>query len=326
MQAVIFDVDGTLANLDHRVHYVSNGVSDWKNFFKYISKDTVYEPVRLINHALHEYIKSFGTLAILVVSARGDDLKQETEDWLRKNHIQYDRIYMRKAGDYRKDSIVKKEILERIQIDGFEPVLAIDDRKQVVDMWREHGIMTFQCQADESVSQRPAYPGEQLFTMLVGPVGAGKSTYCETYLKGQHIISSDKIREEMFGYQEGGHDAVGLQRTWSYIHDYIKNRVEHGLPVVLDATNIKRKDRMAVMKLIPECQQVKYIVVDRPLEEKLRTRGHRSEELIRRHHNTFKSNKKDILSGDDLPNVIVLDATFDGIKEKLIKELKENGC
>jgi hypothetical protein len=46
---------------------------------------------------------------------------------------------MRKAGDYRQDAIVKAEWLEALPEDQ-RPVLAFDDRQQVVDMWRAHGV------------------------------------------------------------------------------------------------------------------------------------------------------------------------------------------
>jgi FMN phosphatase YigB (HAD superfamily) len=33
MKAILFDVDGTLANCEHRVHHVQNGNRDWNKFF-----------------------------------------------------------------------------------------------------------------------------------------------------------------------------------------------------------------------------------------------------------------------------------------------------
>ena len=52
---------------------------------------------------------------------------------------------MRKSGDRRPDHVVKRELLRAIQGDGFEPTMAIEDRVQVVDMWRGQGLICLQC-------------------------------------------------------------------------------------------------------------------------------------------------------------------------------------
>ena len=62
---------------------------------------------------------------------------------------------MRAAGDYRADDIVKRELLATIRADGFEPVIAIDNRQRVVDMWREEGLICLQA-ADPARSRMTA--------------------------------------------------------------------------------------------------------------------------------------------------------------------------
>lgn len=49
-------------------------------------------------------------------------------------------VYMRKDGDHRPDNEVKSELLARIRADGHDPIMAFDDRDQVVKMWRAAGI------------------------------------------------------------------------------------------------------------------------------------------------------------------------------------------
>ena len=51
---------------------------------------------------------------------------------------------MRKAGDYRPDAKVKEELLTQVKADGYEPILAFEDRERVVDMWRRNGIQCCQ--------------------------------------------------------------------------------------------------------------------------------------------------------------------------------------
>lgn len=207
---------------------------------------------------------------------------------------------MRAAGDYRQDAIVKAEILEQILADGYEPFLVVDDRPQVVDMWRSYGIVTLQCAAEE-VSLK--HDGRHFLDLLVGPVGAGKSTYAMANYQPHEVVSSDKIREEM-GW---GHTQEDLAKTWRYIHGLLKVRLENHIPTVMDATNVKRKDRMALLRSVPPGQYVRYIVLDRPLDVKLKQRDWRPEELVLKYHKAFSSQIKDILKGDELGNVVVLD-------------------
>jgi hypothetical protein len=51
---------------------------------------------------------------------------------------------MRSDNDYRADFIVKEELLAQLRADGYNPVMAFDDRQQVVDMWRENGLICAQ--------------------------------------------------------------------------------------------------------------------------------------------------------------------------------------
>ena len=50
---------------------------------------------------------------------------------------------MRQNKDYRKDSIIKKERYDTIK-DTHDVLWVIDDRQQVVDMWRDLGLTVFQ--------------------------------------------------------------------------------------------------------------------------------------------------------------------------------------
>ena len=58
--------------------------------------------------------------------------------------IKKPKLYMRGDKDRRGDDIVKRELLAGIRSDGFDPKLAIDDRRRVVDMWRSEGLVCAQ--------------------------------------------------------------------------------------------------------------------------------------------------------------------------------------
>ena len=80
---------------------------------------------------------------IIIVSGRDAVCRKLTEDWLDMYCIKYDEFYMRPENDYRKDTIVKKEIYDN-HIKGKYNVIAVyDDRLQVLNMWYDEDIFTF---------------------------------------------------------------------------------------------------------------------------------------------------------------------------------------
>ncbi len=137
-KALIIDLDGTMSNADHRKHFVEN--KNWDSFYANLVHD---EP----NKWCHEITKLFGmkNVFILLVSGRPEKYGPVTLEWLEKHGINFDDLFMRKDGDFRKDSIVKEEIYRAEIEPNFEVLFCIDDRKQVVDMWRSIGLTCLQC-------------------------------------------------------------------------------------------------------------------------------------------------------------------------------------
>lgn len=142
MYAVIFDIDGTLADIGHRIHFIRRPADavtwkkDWKSFHarEQLLKDTPIEPIVRLLLTLREHNK------IVLCSGRNEWTRGTTAQWLSYNGIPYDRLYMRSSGDYRDDAIVKSELLDAILADGFDPWIVFDDRQRVVDMWRSRGL------------------------------------------------------------------------------------------------------------------------------------------------------------------------------------------
>lgn len=139
---VIFDVDGTLANIEHRRHWVTSKPKNWPAFNRAMVNDTP-------NHDIVFLLKMFyaSRCRILVASGRSDDDRQVTVEWL--NNVanisgMYQKLYMRKSKDYRSDTIVKSEILDQMYQDGYKPEMAIDDRSSVCEMWRSRGLRCLQ--------------------------------------------------------------------------------------------------------------------------------------------------------------------------------------
>ena len=137
-RAWLFDLDGTLANVTHRRHFVATKPKNWAAWNAAQPRDPVNEPVADLARAL----KAQG-MAIVIVSGRGNDFRMPTVEWLTKNNIPFDALFMRASKDYRADDLIKAELLEEVLAAGFEPVAVVDDRPRVVRMWRERGLFVF---------------------------------------------------------------------------------------------------------------------------------------------------------------------------------------
>jgi hypothetical protein len=137
-QCYIVDIDGTVADLSHRRHHVESSPKNWPAFHAGASNDAP------IGH-MHEIVLQLEKVRpIVYVSGRHEALRSVTEYWLLLHGIWYGSMYMRADGDFRDDSVVKKELLDRLRTDGWEPAVAFDDRDRVVKMWRENGVPCFQ--------------------------------------------------------------------------------------------------------------------------------------------------------------------------------------
>lgn len=139
-KAIIIDLDGTLCNTNHRQHFMQTNPKNWKSFYNALSLD---EPNRWCS-ALIEGMISEG-FAIIFVSGRPEDYREETIEWLKRHWFYSGPLFMRLPKDFRKDCLVKEEIYRK-NIEPFYDILfCVDDRQQVVDMWRELGLTCLQC-------------------------------------------------------------------------------------------------------------------------------------------------------------------------------------
>jgi len=131
-KAVIFDIDGTLSIRGDRSYY------DWDK----VECDTINYQICYINTIIKysDYIKT-----ILVVSGRDQICEKETKDWLSRNGIEFTHLYMRPAGDIRRDVDIKEEIYNNYIKDNYDVISVFDDRNQTVELWRRLGLCCLQC-------------------------------------------------------------------------------------------------------------------------------------------------------------------------------------
>lgn len=149
--AILCDIDGTVAKMGTRSPF------DWKK----VGIDT---PVAAIRDIVIRYANTIVTdmhgelrvgmpsggkhpneIAVIMMSGRDSVCRQETRDWLAQHQIPYDALFMRAKDDNRKDNIVKRELYEQHIAGKYNVLFVLDDRDQVVDMWRnELGLTVLQ--------------------------------------------------------------------------------------------------------------------------------------------------------------------------------------
>jgi phosphoglycolate phosphatase-like HAD superfamily hydrolase len=135
-KAVIYDVDGTLADVTGVRHYVTADPRR-KNFHAFHAAASFVHPHHDVVRAAH-WTHSMG-LTNLVVTSRKEMWRFRTSTWLQKWEVPFDGLLMRADSDDRRDREVKKDILDRIR-QRFEVVLAFDDNPKVVELWRDEDI------------------------------------------------------------------------------------------------------------------------------------------------------------------------------------------
>ena len=128
--AVIVDIDGTIAKMKDRSPY------DYKQVGEDEPQKDVIDLVNLLHNNGHQ---------IIIVSGRDSSCREETKEWLSISGIhKYSELFMREEGDRRKDNIVKYEIFNKFIRDKYCVNYVLDDRNQVVEMWRKLGLRTLQ--------------------------------------------------------------------------------------------------------------------------------------------------------------------------------------
>ena len=157
---IIFDLDGTLADIENRRKLATkdNGKMDWDVFFdaSNISLDLPNKPV--IKMAQLFAADGFN---IVIFSGRNDRSYHTTDSWLKQYNVPVDLLVLR-PDKFRDESwpvasgnpatpamrFMPDDKLKKVMLDTFVNIdnvfCVFDDRKKVVDMWRDNGLTTFQ--------------------------------------------------------------------------------------------------------------------------------------------------------------------------------------
>lgn len=146
---VICDIDGTIASIQHRLHYIKGSprmeTKDWGSFFERCTEDGFrYEIWDQVEAAAKEH-----DAVVVFLSGRSDVVREATVEWL-KDYTKFVSpiVLMRPHWDHRPDTELKKQMFDQ-HFGGYNIVKVFDDRPRLIRMWREIGLDVVDCGTGE---------------------------------------------------------------------------------------------------------------------------------------------------------------------------------
>ena len=139
-QYAIIDLDGTCSNAEGRKYLIDGSQKkDWYKFYDLCDQDDPHHDILQLVKILHVC-----GYYIAYLTGRVERVRAKTVTWLFKHDFPEGSLQMRPDGDTRQDSIVKAEMADRCGLTPENTFLVLDDRDQVVKMWRERGFRCLQ--------------------------------------------------------------------------------------------------------------------------------------------------------------------------------------
>ena len=144
----IFDLDGTISDPSQRAHLYPRAETDsdegdeatWEEYGMAAGGDDLIKPVAMLMNTLHY---AYDT-QVWIVSGRTSLAHQVTVDWLARNDVKHDGLFLRPIGDHRPNVPYKLAFLDSIVEgnEGHEVVLWVDDYPAVIEAMTARGIPT----------------------------------------------------------------------------------------------------------------------------------------------------------------------------------------
>lgn len=153
MKAIVFDIDGVLADISHRLHYIlkaNKKERDYEKFYACLNDDLPIPQGILLAKILKGYVESVTdeSFVFVYLSGRPERTREATKQWL-DTHVGFsetDILYLRRNRDWRKAEAYKLEMLQRLQAKGIEPWLIFDDSERICKELRKNGFVCYQTQ------------------------------------------------------------------------------------------------------------------------------------------------------------------------------------
>jgi predicted kinase len=137
----VFDLDGTLADCNHRRHFVrkpDDAPADWRKNWPAFNREAYKDQPRtvVVGRLLEKMNEG---CEIIICSGRGEEYRDIAEEWLDVNQIPYSRLIMRPKNDSRDDTVVKQQMIDNY-LDKSKIEVWFDDRPKVIRQVRSNGI------------------------------------------------------------------------------------------------------------------------------------------------------------------------------------------
>ena len=145
--AIIVDVDGTLADMRG-----VRGPFEWDKVHLDKPHQDVIEMVQDFA-SLEVYTGEYDDdgdemidtkYKIIITTGRDGVCEEATKQWLRDHKVPYDEFFIRPEGSFAKDNVIKSHMYIEYIYPKYDVKFVIDDRDQVVKMWRSLGLRVLQ--------------------------------------------------------------------------------------------------------------------------------------------------------------------------------------
>ena len=128
----VFDLDGVLADVRHRLHHLARRPKDWDAFFQAAVHDPPLEEGLLLAR------QSAEDCEVVYLTGRPERCRDDTLAWLARHALPEGRLSMRRPGDRRPARLAKPQLLRSLAR-GRVVAVVVDDDEQVCDAYEQAG-------------------------------------------------------------------------------------------------------------------------------------------------------------------------------------------
>lgn len=133
---VIVDIDGTIADGNHRLHHLQKEPRDWEAFYEEVHMDEPHHDViGMVNALAEQYM-------IVLLTGRREETREATETWLHEHEVSFHALIMRPEGNRVDDHIWKIQVGRLFGLNNI--AFVVEDRNRIVEAWREAGVRCVQ--------------------------------------------------------------------------------------------------------------------------------------------------------------------------------------
>lgn len=128
----VFDIDGVLADVTHRLHHLQRRPKNWHGFFG----DALHDPP--LEEGLTLLVEAAQDCEVAYVTGRPEACRRDTVTWLQRHGLPEGTLVMRAQRDRRPAKVAKPQLLSRLAA-GRTVAVVVDDDLAVCDAYEAAG-------------------------------------------------------------------------------------------------------------------------------------------------------------------------------------------